>query len=941
MASITYDGQSFMLDGRRIWLVSGSIHFGRVPHQQWEDRIHAARLAGLNTIETPVFWNLHEPMPGKFDFEGDRDIRKFVQLVHEAGMYCILRPGPFVGHGWDMGGLPTWLLGIKDIKLRTANQPYLEACSRYITALCEQVKDLQLTSPGEGGSIVLVQNENNWTCGHETLALGYLRELGRYYREAGITVPLINANNLWQGIEGEIDGWVGSGNLLSTIRQLSAVRPNQPKIIIQYPTGKSRIWGQPEIEPSSPMAIQRNLGEVLAAGGQFNLDPFHAAPTPGFWGGKTDRAWDSFLATDQINSHILGPGGEILSAYKPIKRICSFASQFGKLLSNLDPTYQPVVLDSKISDGSGGKKRPKNSCSITTCHVQGSQGGMAVVFRDLPEKGDPSLSNTPMNLLLGDGTGLEVSFGDQAVIWCIFDHHLVNRSHLDYCSLCALAMVGKVFVCYGPAGSSGEICINGSPLEVIVPRGKNPLIEEHEGVTIVVCSQAQADVTFVLDQAVYVGAETIDAQGRCIAAPNYRTITRIDAQGQTKSITPHQPEAESKASLKNWLMASTEKYTDGSSPRFASIPEPGDMVSLGASQGYGWYRASIKKPSTKKARILAPSSGDRLHLFLDGQHKAVMGLGVGTEQFTNLSLKKGDHEIVYLAEILGRATGGNDLDSLHGLKGHLWEVTPMQVGKPEILIERPVDVLEHFAPLWETRLGDVTVPEHITWTITHRRKSPIILTIDDFEGRALLILNGTPIRVLERGGFFSLLLDSETLNRGKNVFQIAMFSEALGPEDDAALAEKTAAALAVNLTFNEGITNLTEKAEWSFAKWEAPPRMAFKAMAKSGMANISGPTWWRCSLNADPAGGPIYFDAHGLTKGQIYLNGHNVCRYFVATANGKAVGPQSTYLLPSALFKDDGNNELLIFDEHGGNPGKSKLVQSSSGPWVQASFGEE
>src|SRR5262245_25612293 len=167
MASITYDGQSFMLDGRRIWLVSGAIHYARVPRELWADRIHAARQAGLNCIETPVFWARHEARQGQFDFKGDNDLRHFVELIQQVNMYCILRPGPFVGAGWDMGGLPAWLLGVPNIRLRVNSQPFLEACSRYITAVAQQVRDLQVTSGDGGGPIILIQNEHAWTCGHD------------------------------------------------------------------------------------------------------------------------------------------------------------------------------------------------------------------------------------------------------------------------------------------------------------------------------------------------------------------------------------------------------------------------------------------------------------------------------------------------------------------------------------------------------------------------------------------------------------------------------------------------------------------------------------------------------------------------------------------------------------------------------------------------------
>ena len=135
MANITYDHQSFSIDGRRIWLISAAIHYPRTPHQLWRKRIRAAKQAGCNCIETYVFWNVHETEPGVFDFAGDRDLRAFIKIVGEEGMFCYLRPGPYICAEWDFGGLPAWLNNIEDIDFRTANSPFLEASARYIGAV--------------------------------------------------------------------------------------------------------------------------------------------------------------------------------------------------------------------------------------------------------------------------------------------------------------------------------------------------------------------------------------------------------------------------------------------------------------------------------------------------------------------------------------------------------------------------------------------------------------------------------------------------------------------------------------------------------------------------------------------------------------------------------------------------------------------------------------
>jgi beta-galactosidase len=69
----------------------------------------------------------------------------------------------------------------------------------------------------------------------------------------------------------------------------------------------------------------------------------------------------------------------------------------------------------------------------------------------------------------------------------------------------------------------------------------------------------------------------------------------------------------------------------------------------------------------------------------------------------------------------------------------------------------------------------------------------------------------------------------------------------------------------------------------------------------------------------------LHFDATGLTKGQIYINGKHLCRYFVATQSGKSVPPQLQYFIPAPWLME-GENEIMIFDEHGASPGRARLT---------------
>ncbi|EPS63795.1 beta-galactosidase, partial [Genlisea aurea] len=120
--NVTYDRRALIVDGRRRILISGSIHYPRSTPDMWPDLIQKSKDGGLDVIETYIFWNLHEPLRGQYDFEGRKDLVKFVKLVHEAGLYVHLRIGPYVCAEWNYGGFPIWLHFIPGIVLRSDNE---------------------------------------------------------------------------------------------------------------------------------------------------------------------------------------------------------------------------------------------------------------------------------------------------------------------------------------------------------------------------------------------------------------------------------------------------------------------------------------------------------------------------------------------------------------------------------------------------------------------------------------------------------------------------------------------------------------------------------------------------------------------------------------------------------------------------------------------------
>ncbi|KAM7257854.1 hypothetical protein ACFE04_013595 [Oxalis oulophora] len=172
---VSYDSRSLIINGKRELLFSGSIHYTRSTPDQWPDILTKAKRGGLNVIQTYVFWNAHEPEQGKFNFEGQYDLVKYIKLIKKHGMYVTLRLGPFIQAEWNHGGLPYWLREVPDIIFRSDNEPFKRYMQKYVEMIIDMMKKEKLFAP-QGGPIILAQIENEYN----TVQLAY-RELGNSY----------------------------------------------------------------------------------------------------------------------------------------------------------------------------------------------------------------------------------------------------------------------------------------------------------------------------------------------------------------------------------------------------------------------------------------------------------------------------------------------------------------------------------------------------------------------------------------------------------------------------------------------------------------------------------------------------------------------------------------------------------------------------------------
>ncbi|KAK2990447.1 hypothetical protein RJ640_011195, partial [Escallonia rubra] len=175
--SVTYDRKAIVINGQRRILISGSIHYPRSTPEMWEDLIQKSKEGGLDVVETYVFWNVHEPTPGNYNFEGRYDLVRFLKTVQKAGLYAHLRIGPYVCAEWNFGGFPVWLKYVPGISFRTDNEPFKMAMKGFTEKIVNLMKSESLFE-SQGGPIILSQIENEYgpqgkalgAAGHEYMA---------------------------------------------------------------------------------------------------------------------------------------------------------------------------------------------------------------------------------------------------------------------------------------------------------------------------------------------------------------------------------------------------------------------------------------------------------------------------------------------------------------------------------------------------------------------------------------------------------------------------------------------------------------------------------------------------------------------------------------------------------------------------------------------------
>ena len=282
-------GKQFLFDGKPYQVISGEMHYPRVPRAYWRDRFRKARAMGLNTITTYVFWNLHEPRPGVFDFSGQNDIAEYIREAQQEGLNVILRPGPYVCAEWELGGYPSWLLKDRSIVLRSRDAKYTAAVERWFTRLAKEITPLLLRN---GGPIIAVQVENEYGSfgdDHE-----YVAGLKSLLQKTGMAPDVLytadGPEQIPNGSLPELPAVInfGTGNAKHSFEILDSIRPDGPHMSGEYWAGWFDHWGEKHHETDGQKEAAE-LEWMLSQGYSVSMYMFHGGSSFGWMNGANSN----------------------------------------------------------------------------------------------------------------------------------------------------------------------------------------------------------------------------------------------------------------------------------------------------------------------------------------------------------------------------------------------------------------------------------------------------------------------------------------------------------------------------------------------------------------------------------------------------------------------------------------------------------------------------
>lgn len=903
-ASITREG--VCIDGKPFVLLSGCVHYFRWPKGEWRALLEQAKWAGLNTIDTVIPWNRHEPLPGQFDFAEEADLGAFLDLCGALGLYAIVRPGPYICAEWENGGLPAWLTADGDIRLRTDDPRYTAPLRRWYEALMPIITARQVQ---HGGPVLLCQIENEHLSSGVYGADPHQGSLAAMAEAFGVQVPQYTCVGPMRGYPEFRNGWSG---MAEKLQQTRALWPENPMIVSELWSGWFDNWGSSRHTHKTAARLDITLHQLTAVGAAgFSHWMWAGGTNFGFWGGRTVGDDMVFMTTSYDYGAPIDEDGRLTDKALVARRHHLFLGTLGTPLSSVLADALPgglTIIPPATVPGRG----EAGAAPYRTVRAAANAPAAWADFR-CTYLYNPTLEGQTYQIFLPDGRRLPVEV-EAATIKPIFcrmplgesglrlEHHtgrILGFWHQDQ---------GDLLVIYGQPGEVGEVAVTSNL------GGLGDLPGLWKGLPDLPGSPRHLAPS-ITGNTLHIRYWVGDAPQQITAMAGDRRLTvLIMRQDQAERFSPEtgsqqvaRPEpAEGHAPRPIPLAVerlAVAELGDGAGG-WRAIERPEAMERLGCMYGYGWYRAELELDAPLAGTVAAPWLADRARLLVDGADVGHLGVGPSGPRFSApLSLPAGRHTLHILADNLGRYNYGLQLGDRKGLLDTLYagaEEEDISGGWAALWQEAAFagETIAHASPRHlrpdaePVHLGAIPHSGPAIWLLREIAGDPARRTILHLSGdrnAGAVYVNGEAlIRFSRHRSPGALRVDiSHMLRPGANVLALHITPFAAAPWQATLLRYDPAQPLPARWSFRPGVT-------------PGPPGAA-----------THGPACYRATFVREqiPANATaLRLRVGDLHKGQIWLNGRNIGRYW-------QIGPQDNYKLPLTWLADQ--NELLLFAEEG------------------------
>ena len=974
--TVTCTRDGLFINDQPFYLLSAQIHYFRYPRAEWRDILLSAKAGGINTVDTVIPWNLHEPRRNEFEFSDMADLATYIDLCGELGLYFIARPCPYICAEWENGGLPAWLANDPDMAYRLDNPSYLTETLRWFDTLIPMLTSRQFDL---GGPIILVQIENeHWASGvygHDA----HQDTLAAAMRERGITLPFytcVGAGREWPEFR---NGWTGIAQKLAQTRR---IWPDNPMIVSELWSGWFDDWGSSHHNGKPAAELDWCLHELQAVGAAgFSHWMWAGGTNFGYWGGRTVGGDTIHNTTSYDCDAPVSEYGGLTEKYFVSRRhhlfLATLGSRLAKLLTQATDGGVKVLPPKAIAGRAVGGSEPFRNVR---------QGDFTATYLR-----NDSLSRQIHQLYLPDRHfAIEV---EAMSIKPIFTHlPLSSELILQYHTgriLAFWSLTGRdILVLYGFEGEMGQVALKGGTWHINQTDGTTCQVADDtlhvnywltdrptiiqatidgRPLQIVLLTQARAERCWLVgEHGLLVGPHALYSDGLGVMSDELKTAQNSSLHFDQRGVTPfywlgaegqrEQIVGEHQAGGQDFEPLQFTRYetaeltdNDGWQPLAAPMP----FEALGCDLGYGWYRAKFTTPPSPLTPLplgegqttppltplplgegqgvrglTIPRVSDRGHLYVDGIYRGTYGISPnGPTLSLPMNLAAGEHELRLLVDNLGRFNYGSGLGEHKGLTDTLYwggEQT---------------DITQGWTAMWQEAYfaGDALAKAHPA----HVRPDAenVDLANFAFSGTDVWLMREFHVPANHRAMLYitgdrnpgALYVNGQCVTRfsrhyggGFHKYDVTKYLNAKG-------ANETKDANLVNLYIRDygglpwraWLLTYPEQpiqAEWSFRGGVTPftPPL-IPPLTQGGAGGGMRPHFYRAEFAYDATehgDGPFKVSLFGLHKGQLWLNGHHLGRYW-------QIGPQEFYKVPTSWLLAE--NELLIFEEENGSPQEVRL----------------